>query len=103
VPGLKFCHDVPPALVTQGCDSGSSTAAPAVPQSNAPSSPAEAKMLCPWAAICSKTTFSAWAMAAPSAASHSPQLVLIVDATSSLAILVYSSSSVWPVSSLGAL
>ena len=105
VPGLSVCHDVPPTLVTQGCDSGSSTASVCgvVPQSKAPSSPADANMLCPCVAICSNAMSSALAMAAPSSLSHSPQLELTEAALSSLAILVYSASSVCPVSSFGAL
>src|ERR1700683_292117 len=63
VPGLKDSSEVPPTLVTQGCDGGSSTARPVVPsdrvQEKAPVSPAAPNMRCPCEAIFSKTTFSA--------------------------------------------
>jgi hypothetical protein len=68
--------DVPPTLVTQGCDGGSSTLTILrllVPrQSKAPSSPDALSMLWPCSAICSKIRFSACASATPACCSHSP-------------------------------
>src|SRR5579863_2350721 len=65
VPGLKDSSEVPPTLVTQGCDGGSSTARPSVPsdrmQEKAPVSPSAPNTLCPCEAIFSKTKFSACA------------------------------------------
>jgi len=61
---LSLCSDVPPTLVTQGCEGGSRTLTIVVPsermQENAPVSPSAPNTLCPCAAICSKTVFSAW-------------------------------------------
>jgi hypothetical protein len=65
---------------------------PASRQSKAPSSPDDANMLCPCAAICSKITFSACAKAAPVSFSHRPQLELTASAVSALAIRLYSSN-----------
>ena len=108
MPGLSLSSDVPPTLVTQGCADGSLTLTLVEPsasmQSKAPESPDEANMLWPCSAICSKIMFSAWAIGrAEHRLSHSPQLELTDDARSSCAMRVYSSSTVCPVSSLGAL
>ena len=63
VPGLSLSNEVPPTLVTHGCDDGSPTLTTVVPSErthpNAPVSPEELNRLCPCIAICSKRVFSA--------------------------------------------
>ena len=62
-PGLAVSSEVPPTLVTQGCDGGSRTLTIVVPsermQEKAPVSPSAPNMLWPCSAICSKMVFSA--------------------------------------------
>ena len=71
--------------------------------SKAPVSPDDENMLSPCAAICSNRMFSASAYARPASGSQIAQLELTESALSWLAIVAYWSSSVCPVSSLGAL
>ena len=105
--GLNVANEVPPTLVTQGWAGGSSTLGMVVPSllmhENAPVSPSAPNMLWPCSAICSKTRFSAWTYAALASFSQTAQLELMTSARLSFAIRVYSSSSVCPVKSFGAL
>src|SRR4051812_37555211 len=74
-PGPLVVRFVPPTAVTNGWEAGSSTQM-FVPSSNAPSSPAAAKIDCPCAAICWKMADSLWSWLGGLKVSAKPHEVL---------------------------
>src|SRR6516165_772090 len=99
---------VPPALITSGCEPGSSTAncvslsVPTLKQSSEPESPAAAITVCPCRAMRWKMAFSVSRSLAGTMVSQFPQLVVTTWAASSLAIRLNRSKETVSPETLGA-